>query len=140
MANEHRLNLEFLSNEVLFEILEYLDVYQLFATFYGLNRRCNDLIQQCHLRHSTINPCRAQESSHYYSIFIDKRFSVSKFSNLLSVALYKMNGFLTQVIFDVLPMVNQIEDIHIEHSNLMYFSTEATYKGVLLGDYHLKLK
>jgi hypothetical protein len=41
--------LEGLYNELLPEILEYLDVYQLFITFYGLNRCFTGLIQQCHL-------------------------------------------------------------------------------------------
>ncbi|CAF0924264.1 unnamed protein product [Rotaria sordida] len=57
MFNASGSYLEPLSNELLLEIVEYLDVYELFTAFYGLNHRFNDLIRQCYL-HVRFDPSR----------------------------------------------------------------------------------
>ncbi|CAF4077973.1 unnamed protein product [Rotaria sordida] len=86
MFNASGSYLEPLSNELLLEIVEYLDVYELFTAFYGLNHRFNDLIRQCYLHvrfdpsrksietrnliTSTIDSSHVRELSYYYDIFM----------------------------------------------------------------------
>jgi len=140
MSTESKMYLEDLCNELLLEILEYLEVYQLFITFYGLNRRFTDLIQRCHLhlcfKHSkndakiwdlissTINLSKVRKISYYYNHFIDRRFLISKCSNLRSLRLHNMNGFFIQVILNDIPLINQIKNIHIEYSKFLNFSND----------------
>jgi hypothetical protein len=147
--------LEGLCNELLLEILEYLDVYQLFMTFYGLNRRFNGLIQQCNyhvcFRHSknedkiwrliasTINLSQVREMSYYYNHFIDRRFLISKCPNLRSLTLHRVNGFYVQVLLDDIPLVNQIKHIRIEYPRFLCSSNEVFLRDFSLKKYHRQL-
>ncbi len=152
MSIEVKMYLEDFCNELLLEILEYLDVYQLFITFYGLNRRFTDLIKQSHLHlcfkysknepkiwdliASTINLSKVREISYYYNHFIDRRFLISKCFNLRSLKLHNMNGFFIQVILNDIPLINQIKNIHIEYPKFLSCSYDSSFRDFSLKQYH----
>jgi hypothetical protein len=149
------MHLEDLCNELLLEILEYLDVYQLFITFYGLNRRFTGLIQQCHLHicfnhskqdakiwdliASNINLSNVREMTYYYNYFIDKRFLISKCFNLRSLTLHRMDGYFIQIIFNDIPIINQIKNIRLEYPKFICTYNEILFQNFSLKKYHRQL-
>jgi len=154
MSIEGNMYLEDLSNELLLDMLEYLDVYQLFITFYGLNRRFTDLIKHCHLHicfkyskndakiwyliSSTINLSKVRKISYYYNHFIDRRFLISKCSNLRSLTLHNMNGFFIQVILNDVPLINRIRTIRIEYPKFLSCSNDSPSRDFSLKEYHCR--
>lgn len=150
-----KMHLEDLCNELLLEIFEYIDVYQLYVSFYGFNRRFTSLIQQCHLHiclkyekndskiwdliASTIDFSKVYEMSLYSNSYNDRRFYISKCPNLRILTLTKMNGFFVQVVLDDIPAINKIQNFRIEYPKSLCCPDQLSTKDFSLKKYHRQL-
>ncbi|CAF3875657.1 unnamed protein product [Rotaria sp. Silwood2] len=124
--------IESLSNELLLDTFEYLDAYNLYQAFYGLNHRINGLLQSAHLHiiydssnenerdwdtlKSFINPSQIRILSCYNDVNIDTHFLSSAKENLWSVRLREINSQSISTIFQHFPSGNQIKCLSIRES------------------------
>jgi hypothetical protein len=130
--------LELLSNELLLEIFEYLDAYNLYQAFHGLNHRMNTLLQSANLHiilkssyknksvwdtlTSFLNPLQIRVLSSYDDdVKINKRFLSSAVKNLYSVRLYNISVKSINEICQRLSNDNQIKSL--------YITEQYTYRG-----------
>ena len=122
--------LERLSNELLLDIFEYLDGYDLCQAFYGLNNRISTLLQSAHLHilhsaskksesvwntlQSFIDPSQVRHLSTNYEIDIDKHFLPFCYKNNHSLRLQQIPIQYIKQICEYLPLDNQIKSLHIQ--------------------------
>ncbi|CAF1165080.1 unnamed protein product [Rotaria magnacalcarata] len=121
--------IESFSNELLLDIFEYLDAFDLYQAFYGLNYRINNLLQSAQLhivydslqernsiRH-TLLPCMKSSQirmvSFYNDLNIDSQFLSSTNENLRLVRLHEINPQSTNATFQHIPASNQIKCLSI---------------------------
>ncbi|CAF3574110.1 unnamed protein product [Rotaria sordida] len=143
--------LELLSNELLLDIFEYLDAYNLYQAFYGLNHRINDLLQSTHLHmicdslneneidwntlKSCINPSQIRILSCYNDINIDNHFLSCVKENLRSVRLREMNHESINTIFQHFPSGNQIKCLSIrEHWYYTNSNSHCLFHSILVDN------
>lgn len=121
--------LELLSNEILLEIFEYLDAYNLCQAFYSLNYRINTLLRSVHLYHlckSTMqntdvwnnlpqcfSPSQIRALSIHRSSTFDERHISSNNLNLHLIHFRGANTKDIQTILEHLPDDNQIKSLHL---------------------------
>lgn len=121
--------LESLSNEILLDIFEYIDAYNLYKSLYGLNYRINTLLLAANLHmlydsstddqvaSDTIktfaNPSQFHILSCYKNINIDEQFLTLVNENLRCVRLHQMNGQSIINILEHLPVLNRIKSLSI---------------------------
>lgn len=155
MIVKSKIYLEDLSNELLLEILEYLDVYKLYTTFYELNHRFTSLIKKCHLHlnfrqsendrniwdkiASTIDPLKVRGVTYYQSYYFINRFHISSFPNVRSLRLDSMDGYFVSVVLKEIPVVNQIKNFRIDYPKEERSSCDVPV-DFPLGKYHEKFK
>ncbi|CAF1091039.1 unnamed protein product [Adineta steineri] len=117
--------LESLSNEVLLEIFEYLDAYDLCQSFYDLNTRINTVLQLVHLHilydpskndatiwntlASFFNPSQIRILSLHNDINIHERILTAPKENLHSVCLKNMNKDNIYKLIQHFPKHNRIK-------------------------------
>ncbi|CAF2557081.1 unnamed protein product [Rotaria sp. Silwood2] len=145
--------LESLSNELLLDIFEYLDAYNLYQTFYGLNHRINDVLQSAHLHIlydssnenktcwdtliSSVNPSQIRILSCYTDINIDNHFLSSAKQYLRSVRLCGMNRQSISTLLQHFPSDNQIKRLSIrEHSRSTNRNSDSLFDLILVDNAH----
>ncbi|CAF4962206.1 unnamed protein product [Rotaria sp. Silwood1] len=122
-------HLESLSNELFLDIFEYLDAYNLYQAFYGLNNRINGILQSAHLHmvfdsanenernwnilKSFANPSQIRILSCYNDGNIDNHFLSAAKENLRSVRLREIDSQSISKLFQHFPSGNQIKCLFI---------------------------
>jgi hypothetical protein len=143
--------LESLSNELLLDIFEYLDAYNLCQAFYGLNHRLNTLLQSAHLHilydsskenkivwdilTSFFNPLQIRILSSYDDINFDERFLSSDNKNLHSVRLLNVNREYINKIFQHFSNDNQVKCLYVREKIQYYSQNTRSVVDLLLVDH-----
>ena len=123
---------ESLSNELLLDIFEYLDVYNLYQTFYGLNHRLNNLLRlaNLHIQSNSLynnqtvwdslkiffNSSQIRILSTYNDANIDKEFLSSYNKNLRSICLVGVNRDYMDNILEYFSIDNQLNSIYLQNN------------------------
>ena len=144
--------LESLNTELLLEIMEYLDAYDMIFSFHGLNGRFNSLLQACYLHirfdklkhdrniwkrlisfiHGSQVRClsfdQSDQSIHLlYFPDIDE--------NLRTLSLENISKSSMEFIFERLPMVNQIKSLSVKNCWFPVTSQDGTVESFIFGRY-----
>ncbi|UJR20530.1 hypothetical protein I4U23_023657 [Adineta vaga] len=131
MKNTTPNQFESLSNELLLEIFEYLDAYNLYQCFHGLNQRINTLLRHVNLsvliqsqnQHQTIlnevlsffNPSQIRIlSANTPTTSIIKQFVSLTDRNLHSLHMSQQNGVTVHEIVQCLSKNNDLKDLRID--------------------------
>ncbi|CAF3858930.1 unnamed protein product [Rotaria sordida] len=145
--------LESFSNELLLDIFEYLDAYNLYQAFYGLNYRINGVLQSAHLHIfydssnenkpgwdtliSSVNPSQIRILSCYKDINIDNHFLSAAKENLRSLCLCKVYRPVINTIFQHFSSGNKIKCLSIrEHSRFTKRSDHSLFDLILIDNAH----
>lgn len=125
--------LELLSNELLLDIMEYLDAYTLIKAFHGLNYRLNSLLRLCHVHlcvnsdeynkeqwnqsipyfeQSQIRSLEFREPPYY--VDISGYYVPEKCCNLRSVTIAWMNHRWLKHLFEDVLVLNQIRTLKVD--------------------------
>ena len=142
--------LESFSNELLLDIFEYLDAYELCQAFYGLNDRINTLLQmaQLHILHhaskkdetiwntlvSFVNPSQIRRISSYDGTEIDQRILSVVNENLRAICLHAMTVKDTEEIFQQIPTNNRIQCVSINNEGMYNDQASGSIFDLLLVD------
>lgn len=120
--------LESFSNEILLDIFEYLDAYNLCQAFYGLNHRINTLLRSVHLHFlcdstmedidiwnklpSCFSPTQIRTLSMDRTTIFNKQLLASDNPDLRSIHLHGVQSEHIQTILEHLSDDNQIKSLH----------------------------
>jgi hypothetical protein len=150
MNSDISTRLESFSNKLLLDIFEYLDGYDLYQAFYGLNNRINTLLRsaQLHIRHhaskknktiwdtliSFMNPSQIRTLSSHDDTDIDKRILSLSNENLRTICLnYVTNEYIDEIC-QHFPVNNQIKCLSVKEKKVYYNVTPASIINSLLVD------
>ena len=140
--------LELLSNELLLDIMEYLDAYTLFKAFHGLNYRFNSLLRLCHV-HLRINgleynieqwnqsipyfeqsQIRSLEVTDLDYVNISGYYVPEKCCNLRSVTIAHVCHRWLKHLFEHVLVLNQIRNLKVD--NIQYdYEDSDNYSSIL---------
>lgn len=140
--------LESLSNELLLDIFEYLDAYNLYQSFFGLNHRINILLQLARLHilynpsfnnktvwdtiSSFINPSQIRILSSINDTKIDEALLSAITENLHSITLHGITRHSVDKIFQKLPINNKIRCLRVQENYHYSITDENTIPTLLL--------
>ena len=129
MCSTTSTRLESLSNELLLDIFEYVDGYNLYQAFYGLNHRINNILRSATLHilyessysnnavwnslASFANPSQIRVLSFHNHTPIDRGIVPTDKENLYSVRLHGLKQKSISGIFQLFPTDNQIKCLYI---------------------------
>jgi hypothetical protein len=150
MNSDTSTRLESFSNEVILDIFEYLDGYDLYQAFYGLNNRINTLLRsaQLHIRHhaskqnktiwdtliSFMNPSQIRALSSHDGTDIDKRILSLPNENLRTICLHDMTKEYINEICQHFPVNNQIKCLSVKKKGGYYDQPTDSIIDLLLVD------
>ncbi|CAF3384046.1 unnamed protein product [Rotaria sp. Silwood1] len=143
--------LESLSNELILDIFEYFDAYNLYEAFYGLNHRINSVLQSARLHIlydpssenktgwdtliSSVNPSQIRILSCYVDINIDNHFLSSAKENLRSIRLHNTSRQSMNKIFQHFAGDNQIKRLSItERSRFIKRNDHSLFDLILVDN------
>ncbi|CAF3414152.1 unnamed protein product [Rotaria socialis] len=142
--------IESFSNELLLDIFEYLDAFDLYQAFYGLNYRINDLLQSAQLHivcdslhvsnsiHQTLLPCMKPSQirmvSFYNDLNIDSQFLSSTNENLRLVRLHEINPQSANAAFQHIPASNQIKCLSIRERRDYTKRNDSCFLNIVFVD------
>ncbi|CAF3412323.1 unnamed protein product [Rotaria sp. Silwood1] len=146
-----RNRLESLSNELILDIFEYFDAYNLYEAFYGLNHRINSVLQSARLHIlydpsnenktgwdtliSSVNPSQIRILSCYVDINIDNHFLSSAKENLRSIRLHNTSRQSMNKIFQHFAGDNQIKRLSItERSRFIKRNDHSLFDLILVDN------
>jgi hypothetical protein len=126
------MNLEFLPNEVLIECFEYLNAFEIFYSFDGLNYRFTQLIQTIPL-YLNFQHVRKSIFDQIYSLHLSDKgscgqteeflslFSVNEFSHLRSLTLDHLRDCHVDKLKTMLPLLSELHSFRIMQSECREF-------------------
>jgi hypothetical protein len=139
--------LEFLPNEILFEIFKYFNAQDLFQSFYNLNSRFNDLLQSLTNLSLTLLTFDSNQKDNYdifapyvYTLFMDYGVNIDFkcFLNVRRLTLMSpTTNQLKQLVSDTLPYLEYLS-VGYEHFLFSYYIPDLCYKIFSNGFPHLK--
>ncbi|CAF4015521.1 unnamed protein product [Rotaria sp. Silwood1] len=106
IINSNKYRLEDLANEILYEIFEYLDVYDIYKGFYNLNNRFQNLAINSNIltKINILTISKSNFEDYYHNILIPNQSQI----NFLRLS----NPFVTEIIFSEPRLI--LNFIHLE--------------------------
>ncbi|CAM4905008.1 unnamed protein product [Rotaria socialis] len=124
--------IESFSNELLLDIFEYLDAFDLYQAFYGLNYRINDLLQSAQL-HIVCDSLHVSNSIHQ-TLLPYSQFLSSTNENLRLVRLHEINPQSANAAFQHIPASNQIKCLSIRERRDYTKRNDSCFLNIVFVD------